>query len=135
MGTGALFLALKIPVRGNGMKIALASALALAAVSPLATEPFLPFSVVLVSLATSSAILADSRAYAQLALALILCGYRRDRLWAVLLIDSLLLATITPVAGIAWVVREPVLILSYLALSTTLSLLVGTAELRRVGVG
>lgn len=132
METGILALALKIPMRGDGIKIALASALALAAISSLTTASFLPYSVALAALATSSAILVDSHTYAQLVLALTLCGYRRDRSWSVLLVDSLFLSTITSIAGVAWTVKEPALILLYPVSSVTLSLLVGIVELKNV---
>jgi len=131
---GILSLALRIPVRGDGLKIALASALALAVIAPLATASFLPYSVALAALATSSAILADSRAYAQLVLALTLCGYRRDRSWSVLLIDSLFLSAITSIAGAAWITWAPALIFLYPVSSATLSLLVGIVELRNMVV-
>ena len=133
MEAGLLSLALKIPVRGNGIKIALASALALALIAPLTTESFVPYSIVLAALATSSAILADSRIYAQLVIALTLCGFRRDRSWLVLFIDSLFLSAITSVAGTAEMLREPALIFLYPVSSVSISLLVGVAEIKGSG--
>ncbi len=133
MEAGLLSLALKIPVRGNGIKIALASALALAIIAPLTTESFVPYSIVLAALATSSAILADSRIYAQLVIALTLCGFRRDRSWLVLFIDSLFLSAITSVAGTAEMLREPALIFLYPVSSVSISLLVGVAEIKGSG--
>ncbi len=130
MEAGILSLTLKIPLRGDGVKIALASALALAIIAPLTKESFLPYSVALTALATSSAILADSRAYTQLVRALTLCGFRRDRSWLVLLINSLFLSTITSVAGITWMLGEPVLVLIYPVTSVTTSLFVGIVEMR-----
>lgn len=132
MEVGILSLVLKIPVRGDGIKIVLASALALAVITPLTTTSFLSYSVALAALATSSAILADSRAYAQLVLALTLCGYRRDRSWSVLLIDSLFLSAITTIAGVAWIARDPALMLLYPVSSVAPSLLVGIIELRSI---
>ncbi len=130
MDAEILSLVLKIPVRGDGIKITLASALVLAVIAPLTTTSFLPYSVALAALATSSAVLADSHAYAQLVIALTLCGYRRDRTWSVLLINSLFLSAITSAAGVAWITMDPVLILLYPVSSVTLSLLAGFAELR-----
>ena len=135
MDEGILQLALKIPVRGDGLKIAVASALALALITPFTTETFLVFSVALSALAASSAILADARLYAQLVLALILCGFRRDRSWIVLLVNSLFLSAITSVAGAAWVARDPLLALLYFLPSIALSLLVGIIELKDAIVG
>ena len=130
MRTKVVFLSLKVPLRGRGVRIALTGALALALTTYLAAESFLPYSIILAALTTSSAILADSGTYSQLISALILCGFRRDRSWLVLLFSALFLSTISMLAGVPSLLTEPTMIVLYPTLSIALSFSLAFIEVR-----
>lgn len=130
MEIGILSLVLRVPVRGHGAKIALSSALSLALVTSLASESFIPYSMVLAALASSSAFLADSRIYAQLLRALTIAGFRRDRIWLIVATDALFLSIITSSAGITWAVKTPILPSLYIMISSTLTSALGIFELK-----